>query len=90
MPHSKKTKSSFPHDDQGRAILGSAKEMAAWVKLGFEEQYKSKSQSPSFEHRFIASESASSIFLIPSAVKPRHPKYSICATWQMSYPESRR
>ena len=53
MPRSKKTKSSFPHDGQGRAILGSAKEMAAWVKLGFEEQYKSKSQSPSFEHRFI-------------------------------------
>ena len=23
------------------------------LKLGFEEQYKSKSQSPSFEHRFI-------------------------------------
>jgi hypothetical protein len=40
MPRSKKTKSSFKRDEQGRVILGSAKEMAAWVKLGFEEQNK--------------------------------------------------
>ena len=37
MPRTKKTKSDFPHDEQGRAILGTAKEMAAWVKLGFVE-----------------------------------------------------
>jgi len=51
MPRRKKTKSDFPHDDQGRAILGSAKEMAAWVKLGFEEQDKRKSSDdPFFKH----------------------------------------
>ena len=38
MLESKKTKSDFIYDDQGRAILGSAKEMVAWVELGFEEQ----------------------------------------------------
>lgn len=42
MPRSKITKASFKRDDQGRVILGSAKEMAEWVKLGFEEQNKSK------------------------------------------------
>ena len=42
MPRSKKTKSSFNYDDQGRVILGSAKEMAAWVKLGFVQQEKNR------------------------------------------------
>jgi len=42
MSHAKKTKDSFKRDEQNRAILGSAKEMAEWVKLGFEEQDKSK------------------------------------------------
>lgn len=42
MSRIKKTKSDFNYDDQGRAILGSAKDMAAWVKLGFEEQDKKK------------------------------------------------
>ena len=42
MPRSKKTKDSFKRDEQGRAILGSAKEMAEWVKLGFEEQDKNR------------------------------------------------
>lgn len=53
MPRSKKTKASFPHDDQGRAILGSAKEMTTWVKLCFEEQAKRKIPDDPFEHRFI-------------------------------------
>ena len=43
MPRTKKTKADFPQDDKGRAILGSAKEMATWVKLGFEEQKKRSS-----------------------------------------------
>lgn len=47
----KKRKSDFPQDDQGRAILGTAKEMATWVKLGFEEQDKRKSSDdPLFRH----------------------------------------
>lgn len=51
MPRSKKRKLDFPRDDQGRAILGSAKEMAAWVQLGFEEQDKRKSSDdPFFKH----------------------------------------
>ncbi len=43
MKWSKITKSDFIYDDHGRAILGSAKEMAAWVKLGFAEQNKKRS-----------------------------------------------
>lgn len=42
MSRSKKTKDSFKRDEQNRAVLGSAKEMAEWVMLGFEEQDKSK------------------------------------------------
>lgn len=38
MPRSKRTKDSFKRDEQGRVVLGSAKEMAEWVKLGFIEQ----------------------------------------------------
>ena len=53
MPRSKKTKSSFKRDEQGRVVLGSAKEMAAWVKLGFEEQEKRKRPDIPFEQRFI-------------------------------------
>ena len=53
MPRAKKTKASFAKDDHGRTILGTAKEMAAWVKAGFEEQDKRKSPDDPFEHRFI-------------------------------------
>ncbi len=38
MPKTKNTKESFKRDEHGRVILGTAKEMAVWVKLGFEEQ----------------------------------------------------
>lgn len=53
MPRQKKTKDSFKRDEQGRTILGSAKEMAEWVKLGFEEQEKRKSQDIPFDHKYI-------------------------------------
>lgn len=53
MLESKKTKSDFNHDDQGRAILGSVQEMAAWVKLGFEEQNKRRNQDEPFYQNFI-------------------------------------
>lgn len=53
MPRSKKSKSSFNRDDQGRVVLGSAKEMAEWVKLGFEEQDKNKNPEDPFEKHFI-------------------------------------
>lgn len=53
MPRTKKTKSDFPHDEQGRAILGTAKEMAAWVRLGFVEQDERKSLDDPFYHHFI-------------------------------------
>lgn len=49
MLNSKKTKLDFNYDEQGRAILGSAKEMAAWVKMGFDEQEKRKR----FDHPFF-------------------------------------
>lgn len=42
----KKTKTSFKRDEKGRAILGSAKKMASWVKLGFEEQDKEREKNP--------------------------------------------
>ena len=53
MPRSKKTKSCFKRDEQGRVILGSAKEMAAWVKLGFEEQDKNRNPLIPFWKTYI-------------------------------------
>lgn len=53
MPRTKKTKSDFSHDEQGRAILGTAKEMAAWVKLGFVEQDERKSPDDPFHQHYI-------------------------------------
>lgn len=53
MSRIKKTKSDFNYDDQGRAILGSAKDMAAWVKLGFEEQDKKKRPDDPFYRHYI-------------------------------------
>ena len=43
MAHAKIVKSDFKYDKQGRVILGSAQEMAAWVKIGFKEQRKMRS-----------------------------------------------
>ena len=53
MPRVKKTKASFKYDAQGRAILGSAKEMAEWVKLGLEEQNKSKTPDEDILKNYI-------------------------------------
>lgn len=53
MAWAKKTKSDFKRDNQGRTILCSAKEMAAWVKLGFEEQDKHKSPDMPFQQHYI-------------------------------------
>lgn len=53
MPRSKKSKSSFSRDDQGRTILGTAKEMSAWVKLGFEEQKKRRGPDNVFLDEYI-------------------------------------
>lgn len=53
MSRTRITKSSFQRDDQGRTILGTAKDMAAWVKLGFEEQDERKSPDIPFEQHFI-------------------------------------
>lgn len=38
MLRPKNNKDGFKRDEKGRVILGSAKEMAEWVKLGFEKQ----------------------------------------------------
>ena len=40
VERTKKTKADFLRNDQGLVVLGSAKEMAAWVELGLEEQNK--------------------------------------------------
>lgn len=53
MPRSKKTKAIFAKDDHGRTILGTAKEMAAWVKLGFEEQKKRRGTDDVFIDDYI-------------------------------------
>lgn len=53
MPRPKKTKDGFKRDEQGRAILGSAKEMAEWVKLGFEEQNKRRDTDIPFHKNYI-------------------------------------
>ena len=53
MPRSKKTKDSFKRDKEGRVVLGSAKEMAEWVKLGFKEQEARRSTDTPFEQNYI-------------------------------------
>lgn len=53
MPRSKKTKDSFKRDNEGRAILGSAKEMAEWVKLGFKEQDDKRDSDIPFKRHYI-------------------------------------
>ncbi len=53
LRRSKKTKTSFTQDDQGRTILGSAKEMADWVKIGFDEQDKKRNPAIPFQHNYI-------------------------------------
>ena len=53
MPRSKKSKDSFKRDEKGRAILGSAKEMAEWVKLGFKEQDARKDPDIPFKQHYI-------------------------------------
>lgn len=42
MLNSNISKTSFKKDNKGRAVLGSAKEMAEWVNLGFEEQKRNR------------------------------------------------
>lgn len=53
MPRSKRTKDSFKRDEKGRAILGSAKEMAEWVNLGFKEQDSRNSLDMPFKRYYI-------------------------------------
>ena len=53
MSRARITKSSFTYDKDGRAILGSAKDMAAWVKLGFEEQDKRRMPEDPFRQNII-------------------------------------
>lgn len=53
MQSSKKSKAEFNRDDKGRAILGSAQEMADWVQLGFAEQDEHKNMDIPFEQHFI-------------------------------------
>ena len=51
MDRTKKTKADYTRNEQGRVVLGSAKEMAAWVMLGFEEQDRRKRfDQPFFQH----------------------------------------
>ena len=53
MPCLKKTKASFRRDEKNRAVLGSAKEMMEWVKLGFEEQDARNTPDIPFQRHYI-------------------------------------
>ena len=53
MSRTKRTKEDFIRDEKGRVILGTAKEMAAWVKLGFAEQDNRRNEDDSFYQHFI-------------------------------------
>lgn len=53
MPRSKRTKDSFKRDEKGRVVLGSAKEMAEWVKLGFIEQDARNTPDIPFRQHYI-------------------------------------
>lgn len=53
MPRSKKTKDGFKRDEEGRVVLGSAKEMAEWVKLGFKEQDARNTPDIPFKQHYI-------------------------------------
>ena len=53
MPRSIRTKDSFKRDEKGRVVLGSAKEMAEWVKLGFKEQDARDTPDIPFKRHYI-------------------------------------
>lgn len=53
MARSKKTKTSFKRDEKGRVVLGSAKEMAEWVNLGFKEQDARNTPDIPFRQHYI-------------------------------------
>ena len=53
MPRSKKTKKSFKRDEKGRVVLGSAKEMAEWVNLGYKEQDARNTPDIPFKQHYI-------------------------------------
>lgn len=80
MPRVKKTKASFKYDSQGRAILGLAKEMATWVKIGFNEQDKRKSSDDPFYRHYIDLSNCVLYISYPIGAKPPHPQCSIYVT----------
>ena len=53
MSYLMKTKASFKRDEKDRAILGSAKEMMEWVRLGFKEQGARNAQDIPFQRHYI-------------------------------------
>ena len=71
----KTTKASFKRDEKGRSILGSAKEMAAWVKLGFAEQNKKRSPLIPFWKNFI--DLSNCVLYVSYPVDSKEPKSKI-------------
>ena len=53
MSRSKKAKTNFKRDGKGRVVLGSAKEMAEWVKLGYKEQDARNTPDIPFKQHYI-------------------------------------
>lgn len=53
MSQVRRNKSDFNYDEQGRAILGSAEDMATWVELGFYEQDLREEPDFPFQSKFI-------------------------------------
>ena len=68
-------RSDFKHDDEGRTILGSAKEMAAWVELGFEEQDKRKIHDEPFYKHYI--DLSNCVLYISYPIDSQEPKSKI-------------
>lgn len=68
-------RSDFKHDDEGRTILGSAKEMAAWVELGFEEQDKRKIHDEPFCKHYI--DLSNCVLYISYPIDSQEPKSKI-------------
>lgn len=79
MSRSKKTKNSFKRDDKGRAVLGSAKEMAEWVKIGFEEQEKRRTLDIPFEQQYIDLRNCVLYISYPVGIKkPSSQVFNLC------------
>lgn len=75
----KKSEHNFNYDGQGRVVLNSAKEIAAWVIKGFKEQDKRKSpDDPFYEHFIDLRNCVLSISYPMDSKTPTHEIFNFC------------